>query len=170
MAEACNASFQVHLQVPDEFVNLYNVAQLLAGPVQRCATNSLLLAKRPGPGHRLFEQASTTRVLAITCASAARATFDTRGCRRDQRALPRTSRDSVPCSRFDDHADPFLDLAEGRPPSLQALRPPYGTVWRWNCGCWRHRRQTAPAHREPGASIGARLSSTRWPTLRRGSA
>ncbi len=33
MAEACNASFQVHLQVtPDEFVNLYNVAQLLAGP------------------------------------------------------------------------------------------------------------------------------------------
>ena len=48
MAEACNASFQVHLQVSqDEFANLYNVAQLLAGPVLACATNSpLLFGKR----------------------------------------------------------------------------------------------------------------------------
>ena len=34
MVEACNTSFQVHLQVDaDEFARLYNLAQVLAGPV-----------------------------------------------------------------------------------------------------------------------------------------
>ena len=65
MAEACNASFQVHLQVtPDEFVNLYNVAQVLAGPVLACATNSpLLFGKRLWAETRiaLFEQSVDTR-------------------------------------------------------------------------------------------------------------
>ena len=65
MAEACNASFQVHLQVtPDEFVNLYNIAQLLAGPVLACATNSpVLFGKRLWAETRiaLFEQSVDTR-------------------------------------------------------------------------------------------------------------
>ena len=65
MAEACNASFQVHLQVsPAEFANLYNVAQLLAGPVLACATNSpVLFGKRLWAETRiaLFEQSVDTR-------------------------------------------------------------------------------------------------------------
>ena len=65
MAEACNASFQVHLQVSqDEFANLYNVAQLLAGPVLACATNSpLLFGKRLWAETRiaLFEQSVDVR-------------------------------------------------------------------------------------------------------------
>ena len=65
MVEACNASFQVHLQVsPDEFANLYNVAQVLAGPVLACATNSpLLFGKRLWAETRiaLFEQSVDTR-------------------------------------------------------------------------------------------------------------
>src|SRR6266511_2817299 len=65
MAEACNASFQVHLQVTqDNFVNMYNVAQLLAGPTLATATNSpVLFGKRLWAETRiaLFEQSVDTR-------------------------------------------------------------------------------------------------------------
>ena len=66
MAEACNASFQVHLQVtPDEFANAYNVAQALSRARRsRSATNSpLLFGKRLWAETRiaLFEQSVDTR-------------------------------------------------------------------------------------------------------------
>ena len=65
MAEACNASFQVHLQVtPAEFANAYNVAQALSGPTLASATNSpLLFGKRLWAETRiaLFEQSVDTR-------------------------------------------------------------------------------------------------------------
>src|SRR5262249_46542549 len=39
MLEACNSSFQVHLQVqPSEFARMYNIAQLLAGPCMAVST------------------------------------------------------------------------------------------------------------------------------------
>jgi len=42
--EACNTSFQVHLQVdPDQFADMYNWAQVLAGPVLSCCVNSPVL-------------------------------------------------------------------------------------------------------------------------------
>ena len=46
--EACNTSFQVHLQIdPSEFADKYNWAQLIAGPVVAISANSpLLLGKR----------------------------------------------------------------------------------------------------------------------------
>ena len=41
MVEACNASFQTHLQVgARDFVNAYNIAQAVSGPVLAAATNS----------------------------------------------------------------------------------------------------------------------------------
>jgi len=65
MAEACNASFQVHLQVaPDDFANAYNLAQLLAGPTLACCTNSpILFGKHLWAETRipLFEQSVDTR-------------------------------------------------------------------------------------------------------------
>jgi hypothetical protein len=63
--EACNTSFQVHLQVmPDEFSDKYNWAQLIAGPVVAVAANSpLLLGKRLWKETRiaLFQQSVYTR-------------------------------------------------------------------------------------------------------------
>lgn len=42
--EACNTSFQVHLQIdPDEFADKYNWAQVLAGPVLAACVNSPIL-------------------------------------------------------------------------------------------------------------------------------
>src|SRR5687767_11453407 len=44
MLEACNASFQVHLQVsPSEFARMFNIAQVLAGPILSVSANSPLL-------------------------------------------------------------------------------------------------------------------------------
>jgi len=142
MAEACNASFQVHLQVtPDEFANAYNIAQALTGPTLASATNSpLLFGKRLWAETRiaLFEQSVDTR-------------------RPGQHMRERTGRVSFgdgwvtssvvdlyreDITRFrplltpDDYVDPIEEINEGRVPNLEALRLHTGTVWRWNRACY----------------------------------
>ncbi len=66
MLEACNTSFQVHLQVrPDEFVEQYNIAQLLAGPTVAVGSNSpMLFGKRLWHETRiaLFQKSVDTRI------------------------------------------------------------------------------------------------------------
>lgn len=142
MAEACNASFQVHLQVrPDEFVNLYNVAQLLAGPVLACATNSpLLFGKRLWAETRiaLFEQSVDVRRPGHHLRErSARVTFGTDWLRRSIADLYKEDITRFrPVLAPDTYADPFADLADGRAPSLEALRLHTGTVWRWNRACY----------------------------------
>lgn len=63
--EACNTSFQMHLQIdPAEFVHLHNWAQLISGPVLAVATNSpLLFGKELWAENRiaLFKQSLDTR-------------------------------------------------------------------------------------------------------------
>ena len=64
--EACNTSFQVHLQIkPEEFVQKYNIAQAIAAPVMAIASNSpILFGKRLWSETRiaLFQQSVDTRV------------------------------------------------------------------------------------------------------------
>jgi len=66
MLEACNTSFQVHLQVkPDEFIKMYNIAQMISGPCLSVAVNSpILFGKRLWSETRiaLFQQSVDTRV------------------------------------------------------------------------------------------------------------
>jgi len=63
--EACNTSFQCHLQInPGEFTDMYNWAQLISGPVLSVAANSpLLLGKQLWAETRiaLFQQSVDTR-------------------------------------------------------------------------------------------------------------
>ena len=65
MLEACNSSFQVHLQVePKEFARMYNVAQVATGPVLAAAVNSpLLFGRRLWHETRIavFQQSVDTR-------------------------------------------------------------------------------------------------------------
>jgi CBS domain-containing protein len=142
MAEACNASFQVHLQVtPDSFVNLYNVAQLLAGPVLACATNSpVLFGKRLWAETRiaLFEQSVDTRRPGHHLRErSARVTFGTDWVRSSVIELYKEDITRFrPVLAPDDDVDPFAELAAGRVPTLDALRLHTGTVWRWNRGCY----------------------------------
>ena len=142
MVEACNASFQVHLQVaPAEFANLYNVAQLLAGPVLACATNSpVLFGKRLWAETRiaLFEQSVDTRRPGRHLRERSpRVTFGT-GWVRD--SVTELYREDItrhrPVLAPDDYDDPFEAIAAGRAPNLSALLLHTGTVWRWNRACY----------------------------------
>ena len=142
MVEACNASFQVHFQVgAPEFPNLYNIAQLVTGPMLAVAANSPLLF-----GRRLWRE---TRIAVF------RQSVDTRSTNEHLRERsPRVTfgrgwvKKSVielfqeDISRFRallgaaGEEDPFEVLARGEAPSLKFLRLHNGTVYRWNRACY----------------------------------
>jgi CBS domain-containing protein len=142
MVEACNTSFQVHLQVgPEEFARLYNVAQAVAGPMLAACTNSPLLF-----GHELWRE---TRIALFQQSVDTRAGIDHR-----REVEPRVSfgrnwiKSSVleifqeDVTRFrvllgsEPGKDPLAELAEGRAPDLAALRVHTSTCYRWNRACY----------------------------------
>lgn len=141
MFEACNTSFQVHFQVsPHEFAKLYNVAQLVTGPVLAAAVNSPLLF-----GARLWNE---TRVALFS------SSIDDRSSNRHRSIRPRVTfgdawvQESVleifreQIARFrvilstPDIEDPMEALSRGEAPDLGALRLHNGTVYRWNRACY----------------------------------
>jgi CBS domain-containing protein len=142
MVEACNASFQVHLQVdPGNFARLYNLAQVLAGPVLAIATNSpLLFGRRLWSETRiaLFEQAVDTRHKGHHLReNVARVTFGKRWVR--QSVLEIYKEDvarfrTLVGTDLDENALQTLD--KGGIPQLKALRLHNGTVYRWNRACY----------------------------------
>ena len=142
MLEACNASFQVHLQVaPSEFARMYNLAQVLAGPMVAIAANSpLLFGRRLWAETRiaLFRQAVDTRSNAHHLREAeARVSFGTRWVRDSVLEIYQED-----IARFrtlvgsDLDEDPMAKLARGEIPQLKALRLHNGTVYRWNRACY----------------------------------
>lgn len=142
MVEACNASFQVHLQVtPANFARLYNLAQALAGPVLSVGTNSpILFGKRLWAETRIavFEQAVDTRQKGLHMRERqARVTF---GKRWVQKSVLEIYKEDV--ARFrtlvgTDLDEDALDVLErGEVPQLKALRLHNGTVYRWNRACF----------------------------------
>ena len=142
MAEACNASFQVHLQVtPGEFANAYNVAQALSGPTLASATNSpLLFGKRLWAETRiaLFEQSVDTRRPGHHVRERpARVSFGDGWVTSSVAELYKEDITRFrPVLAPDEYEDPLQQLAEGRVPELPALRLHTGTVWRWNRACY----------------------------------
>jgi len=141
MGEACNSSFQVHLQCgAKEFANLYNIAQALAGPVLAPATNSpLLFGRRLWSETRiaLFQQAVDTRSTSHEREVPARVSFGDRWVRdsvielyREDIARFRT----LVGIQFDE--DPHARIDQGLAPELKSLRLHNGTVYRWNRACY----------------------------------
>ncbi len=142
MIEACNTSFQVHLQVePDEFADFYNAAQLVLAPVLAAAANSPFLF-----GKRLWAE---TRIAVF------RQTIDSRTSSPSLRELVRrvrfgdawvergvaevfehdiihfrTMMTREPCE------DPLAVLDQGGVPELQCLQLHNSTVYRWNRPCY----------------------------------
>jgi CBS domain-containing protein len=142
MLEACNASFQVHLQVtPAEFPRMYNIAQVLAGPMVAIASNSpLLFGRRLWAETRiaLFRQAVDTRSHTHHLReSEARVSFGTRWVRESVLEIYQED-----IARFrtlvgtDLDEDPAAKLARGETPLLKALRLHNGTIYRWNRACY----------------------------------
>ncbi|WKK64729.1 CBS domain-containing protein [Lutimonas zeaxanthinifaciens] len=142
--EACNTSFQIHLQIPqDELVDKYNWAQTIAGPVLSITANSPLLLGR--------ELWSETRIALF------QQSVDLRNrsyLLREQK--PRVSfgsnwiKDSVIELYQDDivrytplltttkemKEDAIAQLKNGKIPKLEAIHIHNGTIYRWNRLCY----------------------------------
>lgn len=142
LLEACNTSFQVHLQVkPHEFVKMYNIAQTLAAPVMAIAANSPLVF-----GRRLWHE---SRIALF------QQSLDTRSTHEHMRERsPRVSfgndwlKDSIleiyreDIARFrvllaaDIKEDSLSLIKEGKVPNLTSLQVHNSTVYRWNRPCY----------------------------------
>ncbi len=142
MLEACNSSFQVHFQVdPAEFARMYNVAQVLAGPIMSISANSpIVFGRRLWAETRiaLFRQAVDTRSHTHQMRETeARVSFGTRWVRSSVAEIYRED-----IARFralvgtDLDEDPMAVLDRGEIPKLKALRIHNGTIYRWNRACF----------------------------------
>lgn len=142
LLEACNTSFQVHLQVaPKQFVSYYNIAQTLAAPVMAMAANSPILF-----GKRLWHE---TRIALFQQALDIRTTHD-----HMRERSPRVSfgtgwlEESImeiykeDIARFrvllsaEVEEDSIALIQEGKVPRLRALQVHNSTVYRWNRPCY----------------------------------
>jgi CBS domain-containing protein len=142
MLEACNCSFQIHLQVdPAEFAETYNVAQVATAPVLAAAANSpLLFGRRLWAETRiaLFQQSIDTRNSSQHLRERApRVSFGRGFVRRSVLELFRSDLArfrallGVPIDE-----DPLAVLDAGGVPKLRALCTYNGTVYRWNRACY----------------------------------
>ena len=141
MLEALNTSFQVHLQVSsDDFVQKYNIAQAITGPVMAVAVNSGLIHH-----NRLWHE---SRIAVFQNSVDTRSeTFQQRGMlprvyfgKHWVKTLPDLFKEDI--SRFpvvltaDFDEDPVGMLEQGITPELKALMLHNGTVYRWNRPCY----------------------------------
>jgi CBS domain-containing protein/gamma-glutamylcysteine synthetase len=142
MVEACNTSFQAHYQVgPEEFAELYNLTQAVAGPVLAAACNSpLLFGRRLWRETRiaLFQQSIDHRAAGLHLREQApRVSFGRRWV--DDSVLEIFSED---IARFrvllsaEIDENPFDRLRANQAPELKALRLHNGTIYRWTRPCY----------------------------------
>ncbi|MEM9917470.1 MAG: CBS domain-containing protein [Bacteroidota bacterium] len=142
LLEACNTSFQVHLQVsPNDFVKMYNIAQTLAAPVMAVAANSPIVF-----GRRLWHE---TRIALFQQALDTRTTHD-----HMRERSPRVNfgngwlkgsildiyREDIARFRVlisgDVEENSIETIAQGKVPKLRALQVHNSTVYRWNRPCY----------------------------------
>lgn len=142
MFEACNTSFQTHLQIPpDEFVPAYNWALAISAPVLAVASNSpLLLGKELWSEIRiaLFQQSIDTRhSIDEIREQRPRVTF---GKDWIYNSITEIYKEDI--TRFEvlinaDIEENALEcLAQNNIPNLSALRLHNGTIYRWNRMCY----------------------------------
>ncbi|MCS6904383.1 MAG: CBS domain-containing protein [Bacteroidia bacterium] len=142
MFESCNTSFQLHYQTPpQDFVDLYNWAQALAGPIISAATNSpLLLGKRLWRETRiaLFQQATDTRKTSdYLREKEARVLF---GSDWIHHSILETFREDIARHKVllytEIEENAIETLRKGGIPQLKALRLHNGTIYKWNRACY----------------------------------
>jgi CBS domain-containing protein/gamma-glutamylcysteine synthetase len=142
LMEACNTSFQVHLQTdPDQFVPLYNLAQAVTAPVLAAAVNSPVLFH-----HRLWHESRIAlfqhAVDARSGAQQVRSQPTRVGFGQDwlRGSIVDLFREAVARYRVILTApiaeDALAVLDAGGIPDLGALRLHNGTIWRWNRPCY----------------------------------
>lgn len=142
MLEACNTSFQTHLQInPDEFIERFNWAQAIAGPVLSSCTNSpVLFGKELWAETRiaLFTQSVDTRANSFMLnEKQSRVSF---GSEWEKGNVTDIFRDNI--SRFRSlitanfEKESLKQLDQNEIPKLTALHLHNGTVYKWNRVCY----------------------------------
>ncbi len=142
MFEACNTSFQTHLQVPSyDFVASYNWAQAIAGPVLSvCCNSPLLMGKELWKETRiaLFQQSLDTRKTTYTSRDQTpRVGF---GNSWEQKSVVEIFKNDISKHRIvlskpiEQYSSELLE--RGKIPKLSALSLHNGTVYRWNRACY----------------------------------
>ncbi|MEM9646925.1 MAG: CBS domain-containing protein [Bacteroidota bacterium] len=140
--EACNTSFQLHLQIPPEdFISSYNWAQAIAGPVLGvCANSPLLMGRELWKETRiaLFQQSLDTRKWSYALKEqAARVGF---GNYWQKESVAEIFKEDISTHRIvltKPIAKNSLEVLEhGAIPKLEALNLYNGTVYRWNRPCY----------------------------------
>lgn len=142
LLEACNTSFQVHLQVaPKDFVKYYNIAQALAGPIIAISANSPIVF-----GKRLWHE---TRIALFQQALDIRTTHDYMRERSPRvnfgsgwldKSIMEIYREDIARFRVllsaDVEEDSLEMIGQGQVPKLRALQVHNSTVYRWNRPCY----------------------------------
>lgn len=140
--EACNTSFQAHLQIaPEDFVSSYNWSQALSGPILSISTNSpLLLGKELWSETRiaLFQQSIDTRASNNSLRqNEPRVTFGSEWIHNSITDIYKDdiTRFKILVSREIEESSEEL-LNNGITPKLEALSLHNGTIYRWNRPCY----------------------------------
>lgn len=142
LLEACNTSYQVHLQVsPDIFVPMYNMAQALAAPIMAISANSpIVFGKRLWHESRiaLFQQALDVRTTHDHMRERSpRVSFGTGWL---ENSLLEIYKEDIARFRVllagEVDEDSIEAIQEGRTPKLRALQIHNSTVYRWNRPCY----------------------------------
>lgn len=140
--EACNTSFQVHLQIPPEdLVDKYNWAQTIAGPVlSACSNSPLLLGRELWSETRiaLFQQSVDLRNKSFLLREQKpRVSF---GSDWIHHSVVEIFQDDIvrytPLLTTDIKEDALEILEAGEIPKLKALQIHNGTIYRWNRLCY----------------------------------
>lgn len=142
LLEACNTSFQVHLQVtPKEFAKMYNLALALTGPVLAISANSpLVFGRRLWHENRiaLFQQSIDTRTSHDHLREKSpRVSFGGDWAHNSIMDIYREdiARFNV-LMGFEIDEDSVEKVKEGKVPELFGLRMHNSTVYRWNRPCY----------------------------------
>ncbi len=142
LMEACNTSFQVHLQTrPKEFADQYNFAQVIAAPIMALAVNSpLLFGKRLWHETRiaLFQQSVDTRKkVEHLREKSPRVVFGTKWL---EQSIVELYKEDIARYEIILNADIDQDslqmVQDGQVPELRALNINNGTIYRWNRPCY----------------------------------
>jgi len=140
--EACNTSFQLHLQIaPEDFISSYNWAQAISAPVLGISSNSpLLLGRELWSETRiaLFQQSIDTRISSFALKDQqARVSFGGGWAQGTVADIFKSdiARHKVILARKIAH-DSLEDLKKGNVPKLEALALNNSTIYRWNRPCY----------------------------------
>lgn len=142
LLEAVNTSFQVHLQIaPENFVQMYNIAQVVTAPVLAIAANSpIVFGRRLWHESRIamFQQALDTRTSSDHMRErSARVNFGNQWLRNSILDIYKEDIARFRVLLGGEVEENALEMIKnGKVPQLRALQIHNSTVYRWNRPCY----------------------------------